>query len=1183
MKKLMWQVVSAIRKQLGMGCLKAAVLAVTVGAAGAVCAASYTNSATGNWSAGGSWTGTAPSAGGASDAAVVFRAAGTDNSTNDLTGNFALNRLEFAAGAVTLSGNALSFTNNGATGPQVVNNSGNVVTINNPIIGLGSDTTVSTPNGVTFNGLLSGKGGLIKTGANTLTLSTSNHTYVGSTVVSAGTLLIQTANPATPSIGSTNFVVQSGTTLRITGTANPYWYASANSMFNVQSNASLLIEANAMQCGYLIAQSSATVTGSPLLYGLDTAAQKTATLGSVNLARIILQPSGSTPSTQTIRFDGTGTGLKIGTDASLPLSWRPGGVSGLQTINFDIAHSPAASVDLLVPWLNLRPSATGIAFFKQGAGVMQLNGMDWASGNSNAPVACTVSSGALVLNSSATNVFGVNFTSVTVSNGATLQLGTNSTVGAIYTNVANEGTVAFNRSDAYTFSKVISGGGGVVQKGGGTLTLTGANTYGGETVVSNSTLVVKSPGSLGGSGAVTVTAGSTLGGNGTINGTVALSAGAALAPAGTNAIGTLTLANSGASALTLNGSALLYDLSNVSGTCDLLSVTGTLALNGANTIALSFPNGATPAGTYTLMTYAAKTGSGTLALNAVYPNARLDVGDTNVVLTVTGTGITYLKWKGNVSGTWDTTTLNWLRDGSASAYSAGDAVTFDDSASGNFTIGSTDAVSPTSVTINNSAAGIASNYTVAASIGGASTALSKLGNGLATLSGTNTYSGGTTLGGGTLSIGSYSNLPAAGGLTFNGGTLRLTGTAISSLNPYAINWGTFSGGLNVTNANVTLTVTNSIGGPGSLSKQGAGTLALTSANTYTGGTTAGAGFLNVSNGGGLGSGAVTVADAATLALSGGITCTNALTIMGVGNSYGALQSASDSSNVWSGPVTLGSDGTRLGGFGPTAVLNVRGVIGSGANPFTLIVRSLSTGGTLILSANNTWLGSTWLRCGILRLGVNNALPTSTVLQIGLGASQANNVDAAFDLAGYNQQVAGLFNVSPLDNMRVVTNSAATPSTLTVANPSTSYSYDGVIAGNVSLVKSGNGTLTLANTNTTFGSYTVNSGTLAVNGAGTLGVNCTNVTVNAGTLALSNSVSIADNALLRIANGGGAKVNLAAGVNEAVGTLYFADKQRPGGTYGAAGSGASVIDAEHFSGTGILTVLHGNGGLLFKIQ
>jgi hypothetical protein len=102
-------------------------------------------------------------------------------------------------------------------------------------------------------------------------------------------------------------------------------------------------------------------------------------------------------------------------------------------------------------------------------------------------------------------------------------------------------------------------------------------------------------------------------------------------------------------------------------------------------------------------------------------------------------------------------------------------------------------------------------------------------------------------------------------------------------------------------------------------------------------------------------------------------------------------------------------------------------------------------------------------------------------------------------------------------------------------------------------------------------------------SGTFGVNSTNVVVNGGTLTLSNSVAIADSAVLRIADGGAAKVNLAAGVNEAVGYLCFGDRLRPGGTYGATGSGARVIDDEHFAGLGVLTVRHGNGGTLIRFQ
>jgi autotransporter-associated beta strand protein len=1172
--------------------LNVAALAVAL-AAGVACAGSYTNSASGNWSEGSSWTGTVPSAGGAADAEVVFSGAGSLASANNLGGTFALNRMDFVAGAVTLSGNALAFTNNGATGPQVVNASGSLATLNNPLV-LGRDTTVCTTNSITFNGLVSGKGGLIKTGPYTLTLTNNVNTYVGTTLVTAGRLEIQGVGTAASS-ASTNFTVLGGATLRLYDSkANPFWYAPANSVFTVQSNATFSIEVNAMQCGYLNAASGATVTGSPLLAGRDAADLKTATLGSLNLKRIILQPVGSATPTQTITFDGTGNGLSIGTDSGNAFSWRGGstGLNSLQTVKLDVGDSPSAAIDLLVPFLNVRPNGTpGQAFIKQGAGLMQVNAMDWDSAPTPVKqLTCTVSGGTLVWNTSATNALGVNFASIAVSNNATLQVGAGGTTGAIYTNVANEGTLVFNRSDSQTFAKVISGAGGIVKSGANTLTLTGANSYSGGTAVNGGTLVVSAPGALGG-GAVTVASGSTLAGDGTIGGPVNLAsggtlsgsvivggpvsvaAGALLSPAGTNALGTLTLASAGADALTLNGGTLLFDLSTVAGTCDQIPVAGTLVLNGANTIALSF-SGTPPAGTYTLMTYAARAGEGTLALNTLYPNATLTVGSTSVTLTVTGAGISFLKWKGTVSGVWDTTTENWTRDGAASVYAEGDAVLFDDTAAGNFTVSSDAPVSPSSVSFNNSI----NNYVLSASIAGPGTPVFKLGTSVATLTGTNTYGGGTTLGAGTLSVSAYTNLPTAGGLTFNGGLLKILGTTLNSLEPYAVNWASFRGGLDLATNN-TITVTNVIAGTGSLTKSGAGVLVPLATNTYSGGTTVNAGYVRVYNASALGSGPVNITGYNNeLDLMGGLDMTNALTIRGVGvvNSVGSLQSFSGTSNTWSGPVTLGESAARLGG--DNATLTVSGVISSGANVWGPVIRMPAAGGgTLLLTTNNTWLGYTWIRCGILRLGINNALPTHVSLQIGLGASQTGNVDATFDLAGFNQQVSGLFNASPIDNGRVVTNSAATPSTLTVNNASSPYTFDGVIAGHVALVKAGNGTQTLAGTNTTSGGVTVNAGTLVVGANGTLGVNCTNIVVAAGTLALSNSVSLADTAALRIANGGGAKVSLAAGVDEAVGTLWFGDKQRPGGTYGASGSGASVTDDVHFAGGGKLTVLHGNGG------
>lgn len=102
-----------------------------------------------------------------------------------------------------------------------------------------------------------------------------------------------------------------------------------------------------------------------------------------------------------------------------------------------------------------------------------------------------------------------------------------------------------------------------------------------------------------------------------------------------------------------------------------------------------------------------------------------------------------------------------------------------------------------------------------------------------------------TLTQGTLSVSSDANLGAAGGaLTFNGGVLRVTGTAFASTSR-TINWGAGGGGFDIASAANTFTVGQSLGGNGGLVKLGDGTLTLTGANTYTGQTTVSAGRLTV--------------------------------------------------------------------------------------------------------------------------------------------------------------------------------------------------------------------------------------------------------------------------------------------------------------------------------------------------
>ncbi|MEI7534773.1 MAG: autotransporter-associated beta strand repeat-containing protein [Verrucomicrobiae bacterium] len=347
----------------------------------------------------------------------------------------------------------------------------------------------------------------------------------------------------------------------------------------------------------------------------------------------------------------------------------------------------------------------------------------------------------------------------------------------------NVAEVTGNASADLTISAPIKGGssgwnaGSLIKTGLGTLALSAANTYSGGTTVNGGTFLVN--GSTASGSAVTVGASGTLGGNGTINGPVSVTAGGILSP-GNNGFGTLTLANNSATALTLDRATVQCDLANVAGASDRVAISGgagALVLNGANTITLYTPLGTAPAGTYTLMTYAAQTGSGTLALDQVYTNATLTVGTTSVTLTVTGSGtvgtLINRVWKGGLNANaWDTTTTNWLANGNAATYFDPSPVTFDDTGFASPGINIVSAVSPASVTVNSSIKA----YSIGGAAIGGTGGLTKSGTATLTLSGSNTYSDGTTIAVGTLILSGGDNRLPANKLNFSGtSTLNISG------------------------------------------------------------------------------------------------------------------------------------------------------------------------------------------------------------------------------------------------------------------------------------------------------------------------------------------------------------------------------------------------------------------------
>jgi outer membrane autotransporter protein len=99
--------------------------------------------------------------------------------------------------------------------------------------------------------------------------------------------------------------------------------------------------------------------------------------------------------------------------------------------------------------------------------------------------------GTLILTGANTYGAGPDAINTTIAAG-TLQLGNGGATGSIVGDVANNGTLAFNRSGVLPFDGVISGTGNVVQNGPGATILTADNTYGGGTTINGGTLAVSS-------------------------------------------------------------------------------------------------------------------------------------------------------------------------------------------------------------------------------------------------------------------------------------------------------------------------------------------------------------------------------------------------------------------------------------------------------------------------------------------------------------------------------------------------------------------------------------------------------------------------------------------------------------------------------------------------------------------
>ncbi|MBW5831841.1 autotransporter-associated beta strand repeat-containing protein, partial [Yersinia kristensenii] len=89
------------------------------------------------------------------------------------------------------------------------------------------------------------------------------------------------------------------------------------------------------------------------------------------------------------------------------------------------------------------------------------------------------------------------FTGATTISAGTLQIGNGGTSGSVVGDIINNSALSFNRSDALTYGGVISGSGSLVKAGNDVLTLTGNNTFTGDTTISAGTLQIGNGGTTG--------------------------------------------------------------------------------------------------------------------------------------------------------------------------------------------------------------------------------------------------------------------------------------------------------------------------------------------------------------------------------------------------------------------------------------------------------------------------------------------------------------------------------------------------------------------------------------------------------------------------------------------------------------------------------------------------------------
>jgi fibronectin-binding autotransporter adhesin len=1027
----------------------------------------------------------------------------------------------------------------GGSGSSGTSNAGLVVRVaNQPIVNTGTIEGGTGANAISANGagtltlinsgtLRAGAGQAtaLQMGTGQLTLELQSGSVIQGNVVAsaAGTtdvLRLGGAPSATfdvSTIGATrqyqNFDVfqKVGTgawTLTGTGTATTNWDIQQGVLVIGDGGTSGSIIGNVANAGTLAFNRSDSVSFGGVISG--TGAVRQSGSGTTTLTGVNTYTGGT--------FLDGGT-LSVGSDANL------GGAAGALNFNGGVLRWTGGSF----------VSTRAISWGANGGGFDVTNSLAVLRVNQ-----ALASGGALTKLGGGTLVLaGDNtYTGGTTIAAGTLQIGGGGATGSILGDVVNNGTLAFNRSDATSFAGAITGTGSVSQIGAGTITLTGNSNYGGGTDVNGG-------GGLRILGATVSSGGSSLvsGGSLTVDAGGVFDVAGGIVQGATGVAGALNVRNGGVlhttGNLTLRNapSGFVLTTLNVSGAGSLADIGGTLLMAASSSANV---NGVNITGGGKLTTGGAST-MGAAAGNTTAPFITIDGAGSN--------------WTSASSLTMTNGVLSLLSGGTASFTTA--------------TVGSVSAARQGLVTISGAGSRLTTSGDLVIGSGAGTGVLTVADGGRANAGGSLLLGAGVTSTG-ILNIGGAEGQSAAGTGAFDAAALVFGGVGSR---------------INFNHIDPAYGFATLLSGAGAVN-QVAGTTILTANNSYSGATTVSGGLLRINGDQSAATGLTSVLSGGTLGgsgiVGGSVTIANGGTLA-PGNSPGTLTIAGDlglaggslldyefgHSNVVGGPL---NDLTVVGGnLTLDGTINV--TVTPGGNFDTGVYRILSYGGAL--TDNGLALGA--MPAGSV-VGVQTSVAGQVNLVNSAGATvnfwdgaagpkldgQVNGGNGVWQNSTGNDNwtdITGTFNNAYSDGSFAVF--MAAPGTVTVDNGLGAVSVSGMqFASNGYSITGGDIALTGPQSVVRVGvGAAVGAGFTATIASGLTGASQL-VKTDLGTLVLTGANSYT----------GGTRIN--------TGTLQIGDGGTTGGVTGAiVDNAALVVNRSNgvtldgaISGTGSLTKL-----------